>query len=52
MNVLCKLLIWSFLCCLRTTRDQRKKRYGEAAYEILIGEWQDTAPPIFLRVVL
>jgi hypothetical protein len=25
MNFLCKLLIWSFLCCLLTTRDQAQE---------------------------
>ena len=25
MNLLCKLLIWSFLCCLWATRDQAQE---------------------------
>ena len=37
----------------RDTRSgARKKLNGEAAYEIRLGEWQDTPPAIFLCVVL
>jgi hypothetical protein len=35
----------NFLC-------RRKKQNAEAAYEIRLGEWQDTPPAIFLYVVL
>ena len=51
MNFLCKFLIWSCLRCLLATRVHKKLNW-EAAYEIRVGEWQDTPPEIFLCVVL
>jgi hypothetical protein len=52
MNFLCRFLIWSFLCCLLATRVQTQQLNGKAAYEVCLGEWQDTSPAIFLCVLL
>ena len=40
-----------FVACSRH-ESRRKKLNGETAYEICLGEWQDTPPAIFLCVVL
>ena len=40
-----------FVACSRH-ESRRKKLNWEAAYEIRVGEWQDTPPEIFLCVVL
>jgi hypothetical protein len=52
MNFVCRLLIWSFLCCLLATRVQTQETEGEAAHEIRLGEWRDSPPAIVLCVVL